>query len=180
MPSRIPRAKWLKNLSEDERQAFSDWFESDWEAMRVMSKMGMDSPEAEAYGDPEPLRMIETALDRSEPYDGPVWRALANCSTEEMETFNALESGDPVMLDSIQSGTKKRAFPRRWLEWQDSPAERSVVLSVESNLSAVDVAALSPYPDQSEAIMRKGSRYTVVSTERRKDALYVNLREQVA
>jgi len=150
----LPTGEWIDDLSGDEYDAIEAWTVDEYVEIRVVSRKGVDGETAMKQHE-----LVESALDRAEPFKGKVFRGLGDMGED---LYEKLAGGRErtVTLDSLQSASKKRSVGEDFTYH----TQRPVVFEIESQ-TAVDIAPISSSPMEAEVILRAGTKYDVTFTE---------------
>lgn len=157
----ITSEQWAKQLSAPERSTLELWQQLGYKEVRAYELTGK-------IGSPATKQMsqyLNQALDKAPMYDGTVYRGLANLSDE---TFRAIVEKQTISLEATSSASTKRWIAEKFA--RKSTKGNAVVLEIR-NKTGVNISnvSLSRFRHEGEVIMRKDSKYRVISIVKQKE-----------
>ena len=155
--AKLPTEEWIASLTDREREAI-DYYSSTFQrcsAIREADKTGQGSKEVLDH-----LRHLDAALDRSQPYTGDLYRAIA-VSDDVRDGFLLV---DDIVLDSLQSAAiaedDAAGFVTGLMTGKQPPGA-GIMLRIVNNKTGVDTTPLQELLP--EVILRKDTRYRILS-----------------
>ena len=153
----LDNKEWRQSLTERQRQAFSAWTGQDSGAIR-RAQIGEGTSEKAV----EHARVMEEALKTAKPDERPVYRGYMGV---RREVFDAWCEDGNMELDAFSSASASSDQVLKKYVGKNKGWEMGVCTEIKSGHSGVFIP--SDVPVEEEVLLRKGSKYRIISVEER-------------
>lgn len=150
---------WAAGMESTEYFTVRNWTGRGFRVIRKEELAGKGSP------------ILYAALDKAPLETEPLYRGIA---VQDQKVFSSLTKKNSVLtLDATSSYSTDKAYATTFTEREG----HKVLFVLKEPKTAARISAVSDYPDENEALGRKGTKYKVVGTRRRGDITEVQLEE---
>ncbi|KKN89786.1 hypothetical protein LCGC14_0236340 [marine sediment metagenome] len=178
--AKLPKAEWLKSLTEDEVKAFADWSGMGFDPIREVQKIGIKRARFRGMKERwlNDAKLIEKALKRSAILDKEAYRGLSFASREDALKFakKASSTTRPMKFNSLTSWSRDFDIAEDFAR----PEQRGfgVVLNTVNTRTGVDIAGVAKeYVGEAEVLFSKAARFKYVDQEWAGKVLHIFIEE---
>ena len=159
--AQLPVRKWLKKLTEPEKEAAKSW-KTSAKTIIDYQRTGVDKTYKGKKASTI-VKILSKSLRNVEPYEGTVYRTLYNIPLDKLDIYSKAQT---LEWETFQSATKVKRIAEDWWKGKGSSKKGGIIIFEIKNKTGVDITKAGHlFELEKEVIMFKGAKYKVVSSK---------------